>query len=231
MGKLGARLYPREVLSWPFDGQPYYRLRGGSYERHETVDPFPCYAHDYNLTDEMLRHVAKAAPLPGMDVTIHILSSEITGRTNGHASYDEYHGELADEAHTRGVKYAGTIVFSGKRIPPMPSMTKYLVAHEYGHLVEGWLDRDGKRGDTRKMYAELREIQPSEDYGGGTWHKGVGELLANDFRLLVCRVETSHWPHGDIARPETLIAVQNYWKIVAAQLVAENKLLQAQEAA
>lgn len=229
MAKLDVFLHPRETLAWPFEGRdPYYLLKGGEHTRHEAVDPFPAYAHDMNLVNEHLQFVAKRAPI-NMDVTINILSSEGLGRTNGHATHSKYWTDgVAAEAKARGVEHWGVIVFSAKRIPPHPGMTKYLVAHEYGHLVEGWLNRENKGlHETREAYATLRGLSASSEqhYGGGTWHKGAGELFANDFRVLVCSTELSYWPHLDIPRPETLPQIIKFWQDVQKQLLADATVL------
>ena len=100
---------------------------------------------------------------------------------------------------------AFSIVLSGKRIPPMPGMTKYLVAHEYGHAVFGYIAR--KLGyehdvlyDAYMAARDVPETAYTKSYGGGKWHKSPGEIAANDFRILFAEQETEFWPH-EVARP------------------------------
>jgi hypothetical protein len=58
-----------------------------------------------------------------------------------------------------------------------------------------------RRCDRPHEYAQLRGCDPATPYGGGTWHKSPGELLANDFRILVAGVEPEFWPHPGSPTP------------------------------
>jgi hypothetical protein len=180
-------------IQWGFtDTMPSFHTKHGTYGCRERVDPFPCYAHNLALVESELKRTAGLFPLP-FPVYIYVSAFECEGRTNAHASTGhDYDGKMVDGEYPIG---SGTIVFSGKRIPIMPSMTRYLVSHEYGHLVEAALTR-AKRLNVED-YARMRGCEPrnTEFYGGRTWHKAFGEIFANDFRIIVCDRELEFWPH------------------------------------
>jgi hypothetical protein len=196
-------------LNWGFDaGEPSVRLNVGTYGRSEKVDPHPCYAHKPELLDKMLAKVTSDFPMqPKLKLfNIHF---EGLGRTNAWASYEV---DYDDEDRPR--KFLPYISVLGKRIPPHPAMTRYLVAHEYGHCVENWIAycRGIEDLSLRKEYKELRNMQEEIPYyGGRTWHKSVGEVLANDFRILVCGVEPEYWVH-DVPFPTEVPEVVAWWQ-------------------
>ncbi len=178
-----------DELRWPFAGNNPL-IKCGRYT--EDVDPFPGYAHPQRLVEEGLEHATKAFPVGGDPVQCFILTYEVIARTNGHAS--KWYGREKSD-------FSPYIVLSGKRIPPMPGMTRYLAAHEYGHVVDMWICKQMECEDDHpltkfdKEYAEVRGIEPEGAYGGGVWHKNIGEIIANDFRVLMCNVEVDFWPH------------------------------------
>lgn len=195
-------------LCWPFDNsQPYFSTVHGTYGSSERVDPFPCYAHDHALVSRELARVDALFPLD-VEVYIYVSPFEGVGRTNAHASpgYD-YNAEQENGEYPMST---GTIVLSGKRIPLHPAMTRYLVAHEYGHLVEYRLKRAGLLD--MKAYAELRGADSSPaHYGGRTWHRTTGEIFANDFRILVAEREEEFWPH-ECATPRSIPQLIAWWE-------------------
>lgn len=153
----------------------------------------------------------------GIDVYVYVAAFEKEGRTNAHA-YTGINYDATDEERING-KYpisTGTIVISGKRIPIMPSMTRYLVSHEYGHLVEARLVEAG-RLDVEE-YAKKRGCEPrgTEFYGGRTWHKAFGEIFANDFRIIICDREPEFWPHP-VPHPNSDRALIEWWIAQAEQ--------------
>jgi len=106
---------------------------------------------------------------------------------------------------------------SGKRIPPHPAMTSYLVAHEYGHHVQWALEKKrGLKGDSAvsEVDAEYMKLRPGShmDGSGGKWHSKAGELFANDFRILVACIETEFWPHEGFPRPTECPGVIDFWE-------------------
>jgi hypothetical protein len=179
-----------------------------------TVDPFPCYAHDISRVRNCADLVTKAFPIT-WPVTFYVLSNEVTGRTNAFAQGNAFDYNVKQDIDGEPEHYirAPYIVMSGKRIPIMPSMTRYLVAHEYGHIVEDWIAKQRKQRDSELLadYAKLRGIGFPKSYGGGTWHATPGEIFANDFRILITKQETEFWPHP-CARPEDSLAVIGWWE-------------------
>lgn len=189
--------------TWSFDdGRPTWRnhAHGGA----AVFDPFPGYPHDRAVVDEMVERVAGVLP-PLWDVDVVVADREVIGRTNGFSSLrsdGEYVGDVWTPLPPQGL-----IMLSGKRIPPHPAMTRYLVGHEYGHNVEWMLEyaRGGQgrlqRGEVAAEYARLRGLGEPHWGSGGRWHDSVTEIFACDFRIIVCRVEPDYWPHPGIAHP------------------------------
>lgn len=202
-------------LSWSFDGShPTVPLgEHGGYATSEQVDPFPAYSHNYALAKNELQRVANAFPI-AWPVTLYLLPYECIGRTNAFASASvfDYDKPLSTPA-PNGDEYERRpfIVFSGKRIPIMPAMTRYLAAHEYGHIVEDWIaaQRGIKDHVLIREYADMRKMFFPKSYGGG-WHLTPGEVFANDFRVLVCGAETEFWPHL-VPNPLEVPCVIDWW--------------------
>lgn len=187
-----------------------------------TFDPFPAYPHDRAVVDEAVAHVTKACP-PLWDVELYVADREETGRSNGYSSLNEG-GQYVDGEWVKGDP-TGLIMFSGKRIPPHPAVTRYLVAHEYRHNVEWMLNRvNGARhlqGDeVVQQYAELRGLTDEHMHAGsgGRWHDAVHEIFACDFRILVCQVEPDYWPHAGVPRPTETAALSDWWTAQVAKL-------------
>lgn len=209
-----SRILERAHLEWPFNGSaaPHVRIGGRrwGYGRSEQVDPFPAYAHDAALVRRTLRLVEAAVSVK-FKPTIYLLHFDTPARTNGWAYRDWDYSRNSEDK-----RWEGHIVLAAKRIPPHPAVTRYVVAHEYGHHVEWEVERrKGYPGDgnlVRDEYAELRGLDPDvgSRYGGGKWHSNTGEVLANDFRILVAGIEPEYWPH-DCPRPQKLKRLERWW--------------------
>jgi hypothetical protein len=209
----------RDDIHWPFDEPPYIKTLGGRWGRREKVDPFPCYTHDVSRVRELAARVHELWPVP-LRVLIHVIPFESLGRTNGWASVecDDYSADPDKKTFT------ATIVFSGKRIPIHPSLTEYLVAQEYSHVIEDAiaLSRGGKIG-TREIlpeYEAARGLTDCHDYGGMKWHAHSGEVFACDCRILMFGIQRDFWPHPGIKRPEECGTIVDWWQTERAKMEA-----------
>lgn len=222
------RLHGADSLDWPFSAHSpriLFRPDGVGYDQTVAVDPFPCYPHDVALVRDIAALVEERFPI-GFPPVYHVLPFEEVSRTNGHANWTTRYQTGSRDP------YACWIVLSGKRIPPHPAMTRYLVAHEYGHCVNWWIDRRQGRlknysdiSPFEKEYAALRNIEADLGYGGLKWHKAPIELIANDFRICVTGVEPDFWPHPGFAHPHEIPAVQAFWdRMVEQHATAEDAL-------
>jgi len=202
----------RSDCVFPFDSAAHFSTRPvKAYKRDVAVDPFPCYGHYSSLVYTVGHRVEAAFPI-GFPPQYYLPEFEGPGRTNGFAQKGDVWAE--------GGKRAGfepIIILWGKRIPPHPAMTRYLVAHEYGHVVRWWIEH--KRGmkdesvtDFDREYMALRPGSTCGIYGGGHWHHDAGELIANDFRICVAGIEREFWPHPGFDHPDKLPAVQDFWE-------------------
>lgn len=198
-------------IHWPFSSSvPVVHVGGGRYPHQEQVDPFPAYGHDPDLVRDVLDQVEALWPLPERHrPDLFILPYESTSRTNGWTSYDYDYDAEVEEGGERPWK--SWIALSAKRIPPHPAMTRYLVAHEYGHVVHRQIKalRGVKEHLELEDYAEIRGMS-TKKYGGGTWHSSLIEVFANDFRLCITGIEGEFWPHPGIDRPDD--RVREWWR-------------------
>jgi hypothetical protein len=201
-----------ENLVWSFEQDvPRYIANGHDVK----VDAFPAYPHNIALVESILKSVSKKFPID-WPVTLYVLSNEVLERTNAYAQGQAFnYNKKFDEANDHDEWYPREpyIVFSGKRIPILPAMTKYLVPHEYGHIVEDWIAYKQNRRDydLLKEYAEIRKLEPNPKSYGGGWHLDHGEIFANDFRILICKSTPDFWPHL-VPRPEDCPAIVKWWK-------------------
>lgn len=208
---------------WQFrDSAPHWQHR--DYGAAATLDPFPAYGHDLGQAQEAARHVASVCP-PLWDVEVFVADREEVGRSNGFSS-------LREGGHYEGETWVkdpptGLIFLSGKRVPPHPAMTRYLVAHEYGHNVEWMLNhiRGAKHARSDALvtdYAKVRGLPPESIHHGhgGVWHDSVTEIFACDFRILACGVEEEFWPHPGVGRPEQIDGLAGWWTQAVEDLQA-----------
>jgi hypothetical protein len=194
--------------NWDDSNPTYYdKTPNSQWGTHTKFDPFPCYNHNPNLVTDIARKVEARFPI-GFETYWFIFSYEPISRTNGQASLNTI--RYADNGEK--AEWDGVIHLYGKRIPLHPAMTRYLVAHEYGHIVDSWICRcrglDGNGMD--EEYAKLRGLENNQGYGGRKWHTNIGEIIANDFRIAVCGIESEFWPH-EIEHPDNVPVVNQFW--------------------
>jgi hypothetical protein len=188
--------------------------RPDDYAPRAAFDPFPAYPHDDVTARDQAQAITEAVP-PLWDVTCYLASHEPAARTNGYSAYwtGRTHG---DDGKPKPGPVHGYMVLGAKRIMPHPAMTRYLVAHEYGHNVEWMLNiargADRIYDDTMvREYARIRRLSGDHHGTGGRWHDSPTEILACDFRILILQAETEFWPHPGIPRPETIPELRRWW--------------------
>lgn len=183
-------------INWPFHEKPSVSLETKPYGTTQEVDPFPCYSHNEELVRNEIAYIEKVLPLPYMPQWF-ILSHEGPCRTNGWAADNkDYQWDKATDKRTEiPMPYIGIYA---KRIPPMQSLTRYLLAHEYSHIVDYNLRHLMQCESQRfhEIYAGIRGIQPNQKYGALNWHNNIGEIFANDVRIIVFNKEGEFWPHN-----------------------------------
>lgn len=202
------------VADWSFrDSVP--RWRPGPFAAATEFDPFPAYPHRVADVHAAVEHVIACWP-PRYDIGLWVADREEVGRSNGFSN-------TTQDGHYEGDQWVkdpprGLIVLSGKRVPPHPALTRYLVAHEYGHHVEWMLnaDRGAKalQGDELVTeYAAVRGLPAGSVHhgSGGRWHDSAAEVFACDFRILVCGVEPDYWPHPGIPHPYDVDTARDWW--------------------
>lgn len=207
------KLVKDKEFYWDWDGSnPTFSSKTPNSQWGGTAkfDPFPCYTHDKKLVIETVQKVEKFFPIK-FDVFYFIYPHESLSRTNGQASTNTV--TYADKEKGTKNTWDGVIELYGKRIPPHPAMTRYLCAHEYGHLVDTWIchQRGLEFNGMDKEYAKMRGIRPNSNYGGRKWHTNIGEIIANDFRIAVCDIESEFWPHK-VKHPKKCPQVSKFWE-------------------
>lgn len=201
-----------EEMYWDWDtSQPSYydktpnSKHGGIYNK---FDPFPCYTHNKDLIFKEVQKIESLFPIE-FDTFYFIFPYECISRTNGQS----YTNTIQYKTETKKHTWDGVIDLYGKRIPIHPSMTRYLVSHEYGHVIDNYicncrdLDQDGMDEE----YAKMRGIECNKQYGGRKWHTNIGEIIVNDFRICIGNTEIEFWPH-EVEHPLNCPNVIEFWK-------------------
>ncbi len=205
---------PKE-MKWAFNGgQPSYNIKQlcYDYDCHIDIDPFPCNSHNSKLLLETVTKVEGKFKI-GAPTRWIVLPNDTTHYTNAYAQKNYVSGE----ENRKKYKFEGMIVMAGKRTIIHPAMTKYLVAHEYGHMVDYWItammnEKLDSTNETifRKKYAEMRGIEYNEKYGGGNWVDNIGEIIADDFRIVVANTDKDFYLHT-CTHPLEHTEVKKYW--------------------
>lgn len=230
------QLTPEKDLQWPLgmqDTAPVYRFGAGSYPRSLKVDPYPAYSHSTDVVEPLLAQCENAFPLTNAVTGLWLLGHDVVDHING-ITYEDSVYEREDGSEWREEilcscgcnkkekRYgqALSIALAAKRIPIMPSMTRYLVPHEYGHAVFDYIARkmgyfDSATDKLAASYMKLRGITDyTKMYCGGQWHRAPCEIIANDFRILFTKQEMEYYPHS-CALPNWYEAEGKWWKEAA----------------
>lgn len=209
------RLLGHDKIEWPFESGPKVYMKSKFWNQAEEVDPFPGYHHDIDVVGETVELVEKAWPLPKPFSPIYfVLSHEMKARVQAATNRNFDYKHPVPQGEDRLADWESVIVFSGKRTPIHPAVTRYLVAHEYGHVVDYYIERmldmkpDADLLDAR--YKKLRNLKGGKAYGAKNWDNNVGEIIANDFRILITGVEEDYWPHS-VPRPIEGTKLHEWW--------------------
>jgi len=223
-------IQPLNVLAeanWDFNrGAPSWSHH--RYTVSSTFDPFPAYPHDLDAIAAAVDVVVGVCP-PSWEIGMIAADREPAGRTNGFANVHDsghYEGDGPLQSWVKDPPL-GVIMLCGKRIPPHPAMTRYLVAHEYGHHIEWMLNYAARTRylhdlDTIEDYMRRRGLpEDTNVHGtGGRWHTAATEIFACDFRIMACGVETEFWPHPGVPRPESVPGLGGWWREALARITA-----------
>lgn len=183
---------------WEFHKKEAHYRVGEGYGTVIEVDPFPCYTHNKNLVISRLNSYPIQIP-----VDVYILHHEPLSRTNGFTGV-QYNFADSTQKHY--------IVLSGKRTPIPYMMTRYLVAHEYGHVMQNLISE--KRNDDNWFleYAKNREVDIGEHYAkAGSWHNSPKEIFADDHRIMMAGVQSEFWPHDKVQHPRKNAYAKFFW--------------------
>lgn len=210
-------------IRWSYDSDPTV-VPGAQFNKRygNKVQPAPCYGHDVGLVKELLQECHEKAPLCA-PVTVTVLHMIDGHQTNGWAQqdWDYYSCNHPDPCYEcdvydgnekiRSRNWDGIIVLSGRNTEIHPAIARYVVPHEYGHVVSYALDllryNNTKSSPGDKVIREWAKVRrlPEElwdlPYGITNHHRMPGEIFANDFRYYVMERETEWWPHSDSVKP------------------------------
>lgn len=211
----------RDEVIWPFKGNPHFSHKAPyGWGRNIEIDPFPTTVTDVKIVEERVPVIESKFPI-GTILQWVILPHEVMERSNAWANYDYLYcdnteeGSLIQKKH----KMTGLVVFSGKRGNIHPAMTRFLVAHEYGHQVDYWInalmkaEEDSRDEDLfHKRYAEVRGLEFKDDtnYGGGNYHDSLVEIIADDFRIVMGETDPDFYQHSCV-NPLDCPSIIQYW--------------------
>lgn len=231
-------------LVWPVGGMgqapsPCYQVGAGSYKLSVHVTARPCYRADEQLVEQLVAECVGRFPLVGAAAAeIYLLPHDFQDGFNGLTLQEtvwrrpdgsEWEETFPHRSGGEPVKHNGMahcIILAGKSIPHHPAMLRYLVAHEYGHAVFNHVMprlgyHQNERRELEREYMALRgAADTTEVYTSGQWHRSPGEIIANDFRVLVMGREPDFWPHPGISHPHAVAGSIGPWWDRAREVVS-----------
>lgn len=218
MSNRKVTLLDHNKIEWPYEHDPRLVIPAPHWTRVEVVDPWPAYHHDMDVVRETVELVEEAWPLPRpFSPKYFVLGFEAPNRANAatNRNFDYYSAKAETIKEEGGLpEWFPYILFYGKRTPIHPAVTRYLVSHEYGHVVDYYIERmlgyEPDQNHLDKIYAEKRNLKGGNKYGAKNWHSETGEIIANDFRVLMTGIETEFWPH-DVPRPIEGTELHKWW--------------------
>lgn len=224
-----------DKLFWDFQGgNPYYQVSKTieKYPHTIRVDPFPCSTVDPIIMEVEIERVEKMFPI-GTLLKWVALPNEIEERTNAWARSEGIYiyNEMDDDYELKKKhKLEGIVVISGKRTIVHPAMASYLAAHEYGHQVDYWItklmrEKDGTLSENhfRKYYAHRRGIDYREGYGAGRWKGNTQEVIADDFRIIMCNTDLDFWEHP-YPHPFEVAGLRAFWNELYEEYAFKNDI-------
>lgn len=218
-----------ENLMWGFTQKDPYFLAGtmvkpedrADTSRQMAVNPRPAYPHDRELVERELAAAEIAFPVTRSPL-MYLPHFDADLSTRNAATFEENLFREPQDEHGRTLTRSFMILY-GKGTPCHPAMTRYLVAHEYGHVVCETLAWQHNctmnyRSYFLRYYAEMRGMTnlPAH-YGATSWHLHPEEIFANDFRIMVLQKEVEFWPHPTVPRPEEVPVLAKWWPMRTAE--------------
>lgn len=203
-------LYENSDIFWGFSDETQIIIKTDNsyYPHYVKIDPFPCYYNDLKLVETVSMVMNEWFPIK-FKTKIAVLSNEFISRVNGEAT------KLSVYKDDKLEGFDPIVILSGKRIPIHPALTRYLVSHEFGHIIDYYItylmNLEEKQEENlesfRNKYAKFRGVDNKEDYSSQNWVSNIGEIIANDCRIWA-GIETEFWPHT-VSYPDS--RVFNYW--------------------
>src|SRR5688572_29589540 len=170
---LSSRITEVKELKWgPEQPKPFFHAGQGAHPRYRGamyLDSRPCYPHNRVLVEELLAEVEKAFPVARPPL-VYLPHYDADLATRNAATFQQNLYEEPQDEHGR-TQTRSLIILYGKGTPIHPAMTRYLVAHEYGHAVAevlayDWANNHDPRVTFMRHYAELRGLKDCPDYYG-----------------------------------------------------------------
>lgn len=226
-GKTQVAVKGQQDINWSYDDMESGTISpakffGDGVSYPHKVYPVPCYGHDLSQVEELLAVCNDKAPLCN-PVSVTVMRVIDKAQTNGWAQQvwdyschtpEDCQCDITHEGKGLGKRnWDGVICLSGRSTEIHPAIARYVVPHEYGHIVEDALGIIRYRATEQKgdhghlLLEEWKKVRrfpefdlKGKSYGPETHHLMPGEVFANDFRFVL-GFETEWWPHAEVVPP------------------------------